>query len=167
MGDILHHSGCQGENLISSLPLCLLCRHKVLCNQMVRFRRRDAQGGTEIWAGTAIWVFDRGIVSEEDLGALHTRLKVVEGELLEGGWTRVRDEGEATMGPTPMRAETNVLCRSRARREKEHAMRRRFSTRMGGALKRLIQQVESGRVKDRPKPSCGWDGFRRGMHRWR
>jgi len=110
-----------------------------------------------------IWVFDRSIVSEENLAALRKRggqdlvgtprekLKAVERELLEGGWTHVRDRVEAQRVPTPTGTETSVLCRSRARREKERAIRRRFSTRLEHALNRLSQQVEQGRVKDRSK----------------
>lgn len=110
-----------------------------------------------------IWVFDRGIVSEENLAALRKRsgqyvvgtprskLKTVEKELLEGGWTTVRDEVEAKLVPMPSRTETYVLCRSTARREKERAIRRRFSTRIERSLKRLAQQVEQGHLKDRSK----------------
>ncbi|HKC70920.1 MAG TPA: IS1634 family transposase [Terriglobales bacterium] len=110
-----------------------------------------------------VWVFDRGIVSEENLASLRKRggkylvgtprskLKKVEKELLEGGWTQVRDEVEAKLVPTPNRTETYVLCRSTARREKERAIRRRFSSRIEKALKRLEQQVEKGRLKDRQK----------------
>ena len=110
-----------------------------------------------------IWVFDRGIVSEENLAALRKRggqylvgtprakLKAVERELLEGGWTEVRDEVEAKLVPMPTGTETYVLCRSRARREKERAIRRRFSARLERALKRLAQQVEQGQLKDLAK----------------
>ena len=110
-----------------------------------------------------VWVFDRGIVSEENLASLRKRggqylvgtprskLKAGERELLEGGWVRVRDEVEAKLVPMPSGTETYVLCRSTARREKECAIRRRFSSRMEGALKKLEQQVEKGRLKDRHK----------------
>jgi transposase len=110
-----------------------------------------------------IWVFDRGIVSEENLASLRKRggqylvgtprskLKAIERELLEGGWTCVREQVEAKLIPTPAGTETYVLCRSRARREKERAIRRRFSARLERALKRLAQQVEQGRLKDRQK----------------
>jgi hypothetical protein len=50
--------------------------------------------------------------------------------LLEGPWTQVRDEVEAQLLPILGGAETYVLCRSTARREKELAIRRRFSTRL-------------------------------------
>jgi transposase len=110
-----------------------------------------------------IWVFDRGIVSEENLASLRKRggqylvgtprskLKAVERELLEGGWTQVREQVEAKLIPTPAGTETYVVCRSTARREKERAIRRRFSARMERALHRLAQQVEQGQRKDRSK----------------
>jgi transposase len=110
-----------------------------------------------------IWVFDRGIVSEANLAALRKRggqylvgtprskLKGVERELLEGTWTQVREEVEAQLVPMPGGAETYVLCRSTARREKERAIRRRFSSRMERALARLAQRVEKGQLKDRSK----------------
>src|SRR2546422_7481079 len=108
-----------------------------------------------------IWVFDRGIVCEENLASLRKRggqylvgtprskLKAVERELLEGGWTQVREQVEAKLISTPTGTETYVLCRAIARREKERAIRHRFSARMERALKNLAQQVEQGRLKDR------------------
>jgi transposase len=111
-----------------------------------------------------VWVFDRGIVSEENLAALRKRggqylvgtprskLKGMERALLEGGWVQVRDEVEAKLVPIPPNGtETYVLCRSRARREKERAIRRRFSTLLERALKSLAQQVAQGQLKDRSK----------------
>ena len=110
-----------------------------------------------------IWVFDRGIVSEANLAALRQRggqylvgtprskLKGMERELLEGPWTQVREEVEAQLVPLPGGSETYVLCRSTARREKERAIRRRFSGRMERALTNLAQRVEKGQLKDRSK----------------
>ncbi|MGH9773167.1 MAG: IS1634 family transposase [Candidatus Acidiferrales bacterium] len=110
-----------------------------------------------------VWVFDRGIVSEENLAALRKRggqyvvgtprskLKTVEKEMLEGGWTTVRDEVEAKLVPMPSGTETYVLCRSTARREMERAIRRRFSTRIERSLNSLARQVEQGQLKDRSK----------------
>jgi transposase len=63
----------------------------------------------------------------------------------------VRDEVEAKLVPMPTGTETYVLCRSTARREKEQAIRRRFSARMEQALKHLPQRVEKGQLKDRQK----------------
>jgi transposase len=111
-----------------------------------------------------VWVFDRGIMSEENLASLRRRggqyvvgtprskLKAVEKELLDRGWTKVCDQVEAKLVPIPPNGtETYVLCRSTARREKERAIRRRFSTSMERALKKLTQQVEEGQLKDRSK----------------
>jgi transposase len=111
-----------------------------------------------------IWVFDRGIVSEENLAVLRQRggqylvgtprskLKGVKRELLEGTWTEVREQVEVQLISIPQNGtETYVLCRSTARREKERAIRRRFSARMEQALKRLAQRVEKGQLKDRQK----------------
>ena len=111
-----------------------------------------------------VWVFDRGIVSEENLAALRKRggqylvgtprskLKEVERELLEDGWAKVREQVETKLVPIPQKGtETYVLCRSMARREKERAIRRRFSARMERALARLAPQVAEGKLEDRSK----------------
>ena len=109
-----------------------------------------------------IWVFDRGIVSETNLAALRrqggqylvgtprAKLKGLESELLQGTWTKVREEVEAQLVSIPGGSETYVLCRSTAR-EKERAIRRRFSSRMERALTRLAERVEKGQLKDRSK----------------
>jgi hypothetical protein len=75
----------------------------------------------------------------------------MERQLLKGTWAQVREEVEAQLVPPPGGAETYVLCRSTARREKEEAIRRRFSSRMERALTRLAQLVEKGQLKDRSK----------------
>jgi hypothetical protein len=61
-----------------------------------------------------------------------TKLRAVVRALLEGAWTRVREDVEAQVVPMPGGTETYVLCRSTARREKELAIRHRFSTRLEG-----------------------------------
>jgi transposase len=110
-----------------------------------------------------VWVFDRGIVSDANLAAIRRRggqylvgtrrttLRHVERALLEGSWTQVRDEVEAQLIPIPGGTETYVLCRSTARREKELAIRRRFSTRLEDRLRGLERRVATGRLKDRAK----------------
>jgi transposase len=110
-----------------------------------------------------VWVFDRGIVSDANLAAIRRRggqylvgtrrtaLRHVERALLEGSWTQVRDEVEAQLVPIPGGTETYVLCRSTARREKELAIRRRFSTRLEDRLRGLEHRVATGRLKDRAK----------------
>jgi transposase len=110
-----------------------------------------------------VWVFDRGIVSEENLAALRRgggqylvgtprkKLKEFERELLEGGWQQVRPEVEVKLVITPQGEETYVLCRTAARKEKEKAIRSRFSTRMETALNKLKKRVGENRLKDRNK----------------
>jgi transposase len=110
-----------------------------------------------------VWVFDRGIVSEENLAALGKRggqylvgtarkkLKEFERELLEGGWERVRPQVDVKLVSTPGGEETYVLCRTAARKEKEKAIRSRFSTRMETALNKLQKRVAEKRLKDRNK----------------
>jgi len=114
------------------------------------------------WA-RRVWVFDRGIVSEENLAALRRRngqylvgtprskLKQFETELLAEGWERVRDDVEVKRVPMPGGEETYVLCRTTARREKEKAIRSRFTIQIEKALGQLAQRVATGKLKDRGK----------------
>src|ERR1700683_530946 len=110
-----------------------------------------------------IWVFDRGIVSEENLVAIRKRggqylvgtprsqMKRFEEELLKEDWIQVRPEGEVKKVAIPQGEETFILCRTSGRKEKEKAIRNRFSTRMENALQRLAKAMETGRLKDRNK----------------
>ncbi len=109
-----------------------------------------------------IWVMDRGIVSEENLAAIRRRggqylvgtprsqMKQFEAELLKDDWIRVRPEVEVKKVEIP-HEETFILCRTSGRKEKEKAIRNRFSMRMEDALKRLARTIETGRLKDRNK----------------
>src|SRR5664280_1201555 len=110
-----------------------------------------------------IWVFDRGIVSEENLAAIRKRggqylvgtprsqMKQFEAELLKEDWTQVRPEGKVKQVAIPQGEETYILCRTEGRQEKENAIRKRFSSRMEDALKRLTKTIAAGRLKDRNK----------------
>jgi transposase len=110
-----------------------------------------------------IWVFDRGIVSEENLQAIRRRggqylvgtprrqMKQFEEELLKDDWTQVRPEVEIKQVTIPQGEETYILCRTAGRKEKEKAMRNRFSARMEDALDRLAKTIAGGRLKDRHK----------------
>lgn len=110
-----------------------------------------------------IWVMDRGIVSEENLEAIRKRggqylvgtprsqMKQFEAELLKDDWTRVRPDVEVKQVAIPHGEETYILCRTAGRKEKEQAIRKRFSTRMEEALKRLEKTIATGRLKDRHK----------------
>jgi len=110
-----------------------------------------------------IWVFDRGIVSEENLAAIRKRggqylvgtprsqMKQFEAELLKEDWTQVRPEVKVKQVAIPQGEETYILCRTEGRQEKEKAIRKRFSSRMEDALKRLAKTIAAGRLKDRNK----------------
>src|SRR5215469_5495892 len=110
-----------------------------------------------------IWVLDRGIVSEENLAAIRKRgghylvgtprsqMKQFEEELLKDDWTRVKPDVEVKKVAIPRGEETYILCRTAGRKEKEKAIRHRFSAHMEDALRRLGNTIESGRLKDRNK----------------
>lgn len=110
-----------------------------------------------------VWVFDRGIVSEQNLAMLRrcggqylvgtprSQLKRFERELLSEGWQQVRNEVEVKLAPAPGGEETYILCRSTARKEKEQAIRSRFSARMEKALTALQKRVAQGKLRDRGK----------------
>src|SRR6202041_2945206 len=110
-----------------------------------------------------IWVFDRGIVSEENLAAIRKRdgqyltgtprsqMRQFEAELLKEDWTQVRPEVEVKKVAIPQGEETYILCRTSGRKEKEKAIRNRFSNSMETALKGLEKTIITGRLKDRNK----------------
>src|ERR1700756_256174 len=110
-----------------------------------------------------VWVFDRGIVSEENLALLRRRggqylvgtprskLRQFERELLAEGWQQVREDVEVKLVPAAGGEETYILCRSTARKQKEQAIRSRFSARMEKALAALQKRVAAGRLRDRGK----------------
>ena len=110
-----------------------------------------------------VWVFDRGIVSEQNLAMLRRRggqylvgtprsqLKQFERELLGEGWQQVRNDVEVKLAPAPGGEEIYILCRSTARQEKEKAIRSRFSIRMEKALAGLEKRVAEGKLRDRNK----------------
>ena len=110
-----------------------------------------------------IWVMDRGIVSEENLAAIRKRggqylvgtprsqMKQFEAELLKDDWIQVRPEVEVKKIAIPQGEETFIMCRTSGRKEKEKAIRKRFSDRMENALKRLAKTIEAGRLQDRNK----------------
>ena len=124
-----------------------------------------------------IWVMDRGIVSEENLAAIRKRggqylvgtprsqMKQFEAELSKGDWTQVRPEVEVKKVAIPRGEETYILCRTAGRKEKEKAIRRRFSSSMDEALKGLQKAIALGRLKDRNKMERRWERFRRGIRR--
>jgi transposase len=110
-----------------------------------------------------IWVFDRGIVSEENLAAIRKRggqylvgtprsqMKRLEAELLQEAWAQVRPEVKVKKVAIPQAEETYILCRTDGRQEKEKAIRNRFSSSMEKALQGLQKTIARGRLKDRNK----------------
>jgi transposase len=111
-----------------------------------------------------IWVFDRGIVSEENLQAIRKRggqylvgtprsqMKQFEAELVaKENWTQVRPEVEVKKVAIPQGEETYILCRTAGRKEKEKAIRGRFSSSMEKAVQGLEKTIAAGRLKDRNK----------------
>src|SRR5579862_5366220 len=110
-----------------------------------------------------VWVMDRGIVSEANLEAIRKRggyylvgtprsqVKQFEAELLKDDWIRVRPEVEVKKVAIPQGEETFILCRTSGRKEKEKAIRKRFSDSMETALKGLENAIVKGRLKDRNK----------------
>ena len=110
-----------------------------------------------------IWVFDRGVVSEENLEAIRKRggqylvgtprsqMKQFEVQLLQDDWTQVRPDVEVKQVAMAPGEETYILCRTAGRKEKERAIRSRFSSRMEEALQRLEKTIAAGRLKDRNK----------------
>jgi transposase len=109
-----------------------------------------------------VWVFDRGIVSEENLQKLRERgasylvgtpraqLRAQERRLLEGHWQSVCSEVEVQLIPQDNN-ETYVLARSRSRAQKESAIRSRFVRGLMRDLIRLRRALRHGRLKDPAK----------------
>jgi len=110
-----------------------------------------------------VWVFDRGIISEDNLKALRKRdgqylvgtprakLKQFEKQLLDGEWEKIRPDVDLQRVATANGDETYILCRSTARKAKETAMRHRVCSNMENALGKLEKRIASGKLKDRSK----------------
>jgi transposase len=106
-----------------------------------------------------IWVMDRGMVSEENMGLLtkegrryilgtqRGQLKKYEGELLRTGWQEVQRGLEVKRVDSPDGKEVFILCRSRDRAEKERAIHDRFEQRIEEALIRMEKGCEKRRYQ--------------------
>jgi len=107
-----------------------------------------------------IWIFDRGIVSEDNLkllrrkkaqylvGTRREQLKDYEQELLSGNWEKVRKDVEVKLIPDKKEGETYILCRAGGRNLKEKAMRETASSKLDKQLARLAHRIEKGRLKN-------------------
>jgi transposase len=104
------------------------------------------------------WVFDRGVVSEENLeklrdrrgtyvvGTPRSRLKDFEAELLEQDWQQVRGQVDVKLRPGDD-GDMYVIARSVKRRSKENAMRRNRMRKLYDSLTRLATSIERGHVR--------------------
>ncbi|SRR6266496_1525627 len=104
-----------------------------------------------------VWVFDRGIVSEENLkwlrergahylvGTPRAQLKGYEKQLLEGSWRKISEQVEVQL--VGQEQEVFVLCRSARRKEKEAAMRRRVVLGLMRGLVKVRRQLRRRRIK--------------------
>jgi transposase len=114
-----------------------------------------------------VWIFDRGVVSEENLVAIRKRggqylvgtprrkLKQFEQELLKDDFEKIRPEVEVKQIRIPSGEETYILCRTMGRKEKEKAIRSRFVAKIEKALTGLEKRIADGKLKDRGKMFMG------------
>jgi transposase len=114
---------------------------------------------TKFGKARRLWVFDRGIVSEDHLDLLRQRgahylvgtpksqLKAYEEQLLAGDWQQVSAQVQVQLIPEAQ--EVYVLCRSTGRVQKERAMRRRWLRKLIGDLRGLRRRVKEGQLKQR------------------
>jgi transposase len=110
-----------------------------------------------------VWIFDRGVVSEENLVAIRKRdgqylvgtprskLKQFEQELLKDDFEKIRPEVEVKQIRIPGGEETYILCRTVGRKEKEKAIRCRFVAKIEKALAGLQKRIAEGKLRDRFK----------------
>ena len=104
------------------------------------------------------WVFDRGVVNEENLqklrerhgtyvvGTPRSRLKDFEVELLSKDWQQVRGQVDVKLRPGDD-GDMYVIARSVKRRAKENAIRRRRMRKLYDSLKALAASVEDGHLR--------------------
>lgn len=105
-----------------------------------------------------VWVFDRGITTEDNLKWLRERgacylvgtpkpqLKAFEQHLTETDWQKASSEVEVKLCPNDN--DVYVLARSQGRVQKEHAMRRRVLKACVRDLIKLKRSVARGSIKD-------------------
>ena len=115
-----------------------------------------------------IWVMDRGMISEENMGFLRQEgrryvvgtpkplLKQYERELLAEGWHKIREGIEVKIFPVPRDEDEDatqegsgsviqerfILCRSRDRIQKDEAIVRKFEERVEKHLKAMAARCE-------------------------
>lgn len=107
-----------------------------------------------------IWVFDRGVVSEENLEFLRQRegryvvgtpksmLRKFERELLADDWEEVQPGIEVKLCDAPDGQETFILAKSQDRAAKDRAIHQRFVERIEAGLEQIAAAAQSGRLRD-------------------
>jgi len=111
-------------------------------------------------AADRIWVMDRGMTSDENIGFLKQKgrryiigtpksmLKKFERELLNGDWQEVHKGLEVKKCASPEGTEeTFILCRSASRKEKDRAILERFAGRIEKELEKIQTSCQAGRLK--------------------
>src|SRR5260370_19608015 len=110
-----------------------------------------------------VWIFDRGVVSEENLvairkrggeylvGTTRSKLKQFEQELLKDDFEKIRPDVEVKQIQIPGGEETYILCRTLGRKEKEKAIRSRFVAKIKKPLTGLEKRIPEGKLKNRFK----------------
>lgn len=108
-----------------------------------------------------VWVLDRGLATKKNIdhlrerkqsylvGTPRSRLQEFEAELCTRDWSAVRTHVEIKL--VQREGHTYVLARSKARRAKEHAMRKRQLIGLQRDLKNLARSVADGRCRDPDK----------------
>lgn len=111
-------------------------------------------------AADRVWVMDRGMVSAKNIawlraggrryliGASKSDLRRMETRIVEEReWKRIREDVEVKLVPSEDGAETFVLCRSEARKEKDRAIVARFGSRLDKQLEQLRGRLERAKKK--------------------
>jgi len=105
------------------------------------------------------WVFDRGVVSEENLeklrerngtyvvGTPRSRLKEFEAELLGQDWRKVRGQVDVKLR-SGKDGDTYIIARSAKRRAKENAMRRNNMRELYDSLKKTASSIKKGLLRN-------------------
>lgn len=106
-----------------------------------------------------IWVMDRGMVSEKNLGFLRqngrryivgtprSQLKAFEKDLLAGDWKEVHAGLDVKVcACSDQQNEVFILCRSADRRQKEQAIHERFEKRIEAGLQKIEQACSKKRL---------------------
>lgn len=107
-----------------------------------------------------VWVFDRGVVSEDNIEVLREReakyvvgtpksmLKKFEAELTEKEWVEVQPGVEVKLAGYPDHGtERFILCRSRLREEKERGILKRQIDRLVEKLEQIQRSIRKGKLR--------------------